>query len=57
MAGEIKKITSNLANLLTQLIYNKTDSPQKGIAFFRKAWNMSLLFWIYFYQITYQLDQ
>ena len=42
----------NLANLLTQLVYTRTNSPQKGIPFFPKAWNMPVPFLIYFYQIT-----
>ena len=37
-----------------QLIYAGTNSPQKGIPFFCNAWYMSILYWIYFYQITYQ---
>ena len=45
MPGAIPTLTtSNLANLLTQLIYTRTKSPQKGIYFFRKAWNMPVLF-------------
>ena len=34
----------NLANLLTQLVYTRTNSPQKGIPFFPKAWNMPVPF-------------
>ena len=37
-------LTSKLANLLTQLIYSKTKSPQIGIPLFCKAWNMPVLF-------------
>ena len=44
-------LTSNLANLLNQLIYTRTKSPQKGLPVLRKAWNMPVLFSIYFYQI------
>ena len=40
--------------LLTQLIYTGTNSTQKGITLFCNAWYMSVLFWICFYQITYQ---
>ena len=43
MPGAIPTLTSNLANLLTQLIYTGTKSPQKGIPAFRKAWNMPVL--------------
>ena len=42
---------SNLANFLTQLIYTRTNSPQKGIPLFRKAWNMPVLSLIYSYQL------
>ena len=28
----------NLGNLLTQLVYTRTNSPQKGIPFFLEAW-------------------
>ena len=52
MSGAIPTLTyPNLANLLTQIIYPRTKSPQKGIPLFRKAWNIPVLFWIYFYQI------
>ena len=40
-----------LSCLLTQLIYTRTKSPQKGLLLFRKAWNMPVLFSICFYQI------
>ena len=36
---------------LTQVIYGRTKSPQKGIFLFHKAWNMPVLFSICFYQI------
>ena len=36
---------------LAQLIYARTKSPQKGLALFRKSWNMSVLFSICFYQV------
>ena len=52
MPGAIPTLTySNLANFLTQLIYTRTKSPQKGIPVFRKAWNMPVLSLIYSYQI------
>ena len=53
MPGAIPTLTylSNLANLLTQLIYTISKSPQKGIPLFHKAWSMPVLFCIYFYQI------
>ena len=35
--------TSNLANLLTQLIYTKTKSPQRDIPLILKAWNIPVL--------------
>ena len=37
---------------LTQVIYGRTKSPQKGIFLFHKAWNMPVLFSICFYQIN-----
>ena len=40
-----------LSYLLTQLIYARTKSPQKGLFLFHKAWNMPVLFSICFYQI------
>ena len=36
--------------LLTQLIYARTQSPQKGLFLFHKAWNMAVSFSICFYQ-------
>ena len=50
MSGEIptttnsELLTSNLANLLTQPIYTRSKSPQKGIPLSLKAWNMPVLF-------------
>ena len=40
-----------LGYLLTQLIYARTKSLQKGLFLFHKAWNMPVLFSICFYQI------
>ena len=37
-------LAASLVNLLTQLIYTGTKSPQKGILFFCKAWSMPVLF-------------
>ena len=37
--------------LLTQLIYAKIKSPQKGLLLLGKVWNMPVLFSICFYQI------
>ena len=37
--------------LLTQQIYARTKSPQKGLFLFHKAWNMPVLLSICFYQI------
>ena len=52
MSGAIPILTYLwLSYLLTQLIYARTKSPQKGLFLFRKAWNMSVLFSICFYQI------
>ena len=52
MSGAIPILTHLwLRYLLTQLIYSRTKSPQKGLFLFRKAWNMSVLFSICFYQI------
>ena len=31
----VHELTSNLANLLTQQLYTRTNSPQKGISFLR----------------------
>ena len=42
MSGAISTLTYlYLANLLTQLIYTRTNSLHKGIPFFRKAWNIN----------------
>ena len=52
MSGAIPALTYLLLSyLLTQLIYGRTKSPQKALVFFRKAWNMPVLFSICFYQI------
>ena len=52
MSGAIPILTYlQLSYLLTQLIYARTKSPQKGLFLFRKAWNMPVLFSICFYQI------
>ena len=52
MSGVIPILTYlQLSYLLTQLIYARTKSPQKGLLLFRKAWNMPVLFSICFYQI------
>ena len=40
-----------LGYLLTELIYARTHSPQKGLFLFHRAWNMPVLFSIFFYQI------
>ena len=40
-----------LSYLLTQLIYARSKSPQKGLFLFCKAWNMPVLFSNCFYQI------
>ena len=53
MSGAIPILTYlQLSYLLTQLIYARTKSPQKGLFLFRKAWNMSVVFSICFYQIV-----
>ena len=42
MSGAISTLTYlYVANLLTQLIYTRTNSFHKGIPFFRKAWNIN----------------
>ena len=52
MSGAMPTLTyPQLSYLLTQLIYARTKSPQKGLLLFRKAWNMPVLFSICFYQI------
>ena len=52
MSSAISTLTYLQLNyLLTQLIYARTKSPQKGLFLFRKAWNMPVLFSICFYQI------
>ena len=52
MSSAIPTLTYlQLSYLLTQLIYARTKSPQKGLLLFRKAWNMPVLFSICFYQI------
>ena len=52
MSGAIPILTYlQLSYLLTQLIYARTKSPQKGLLLFRKRWNMLVLFSICFYQI------
>ena len=52
MSGAIPILTYLLliSYLLTELIYARTESPQKGIFLFQKAWNMPFLFSICFYQ-------
>ena len=37
--------------ILVNNTHTRTKSSQKGIPLFGKAWNMPVLFWIYFYQI------
>ena len=44
-------VVPTLTYLLTQLIYTRTKSPQKGLPLLRKAWNVPVLFSIYFYEI------
>ena len=52
MSGAIPILTYLwLSSLLTQLIYARTKSPQKGIFLFRKPWNMPVLFSVCLYQI------
>ena len=52
MFGAIPTLTYlELSCLLTQLIYARTKSPQKGLLLFCKAWDMPVLFSICFYQI------
>ena len=52
MSGAIPILTYlQLSYLLTQLTYARIKSAQKGLFLFHKAWNMSVLFSIYFYQI------
>ena len=41
-----------LSYLLTQLIYGRTKSPQKGLFLFQKAWNMTN----HFVSVTKNLD-
>ena len=42
MSGAIPILTYlQLSYLLTQLIYARTKSPQKGLFLFHKAWNMT----------------
>ena len=42
MSGAIHILTYlQLSYLLTQLIYARTKSPEKGIFLFHKAWNMT----------------
>ena len=42
MSGAIPILTYlQLSYLLTQLIYARTKSPQKGLLLFHKAWNMT----------------
>ena len=42
MSSAISTLTYLQLNyLLTQLIYARTKSPQKGLFFFHKAWNMT----------------
>ena len=48
MAGAIPTPTNfYLSNLLTQLIYARTKSPQKSLLLLNKAWNMPVLFSIF----------
>ena len=52
MPGAIPTLTYLcLSYLLTQLIYARTKSPQKGLLLFRKAWNIPVFFSICFYEI------
>ena len=52
MSGARPALTClHLSYLLTQEIYARTKSPQKGLLLFRKGWNMPVLFSICFYQI------
>ena len=52
MSGARPALTClHLSYLLTQEIYARTKSPQKGLLLFRKGWNMPVLFTICLYQI------
>ena len=52
MSSAISALTYlQVSYLLTQLIYARTKSSQKGLLLFRKEWNMPVLFSICFYQI------
>ena len=52
MSSAISALTYlQVSYLLTQLIYARTKSSQKGLLLFRKEWNMPVLFSICFYQV------